>query len=253
MTAAAKDVYRTFEKWNTHRFTLLSPNKAYKNAACGLILSGANTGKVAPMGTAGLTLRYIGRFGLMAPGPVDATSADQPVNVNLLTEINLEEFGNSASTDAVASTDTGKLCYFYDDQTVGIKPDGHAVAGIVWAVSASVVLVEKSAASSLTGRDTVGTLPAYVSNDSAPTSIVNGAVYDVLTTGAASTVTLPAAPLDGANAWFAADGTKNGHTVQYRDATGTVNLTTALLASKRHLVRVEALGGKWFANAYVSP
>jgi hypothetical protein len=72
-------------------------------------------------------------------------------------------------------------------------------------------------------------------------------------TGAASTVTLPAAALDGTSASFVADGTANAHTVQYRDATGVVNLTAALTAAKRHLVIVEKVGGKWFANAYVSP
>lgn len=99
----------------------------------------------------------------------------------------------------------------------------------------------------------VATLPAYVGNDSAPTVIVPAAVYDVPATGAASTITLPAAPPDGSRAVFLADGTKNAHTVQYRDATGPTNLTTALTASKRHEVLVYALGGKWFANAYVSP
>lgn len=99
----------------------------------------------------------------------------------------------------------------------------------------------------------LATIPAYTANDSAPTSIPTGAIIDVPTTGAASTITLPAAPPDGTWAIFTADGTKNAHTVQYRDATGPTNLTTALTASKRHEVLVSALGGKWFANAYVSP
>ncbi len=53
--------------------------------------------------------------------------------------------------------------------------------------------------------------------------------------------------------YFVADGTKNGHTVTYRDATGTVALTTALTASKRHLVVATFLNGLWNANAYVGP
>jgi hypothetical protein len=81
----------------------------------------------------------------------------------------------------------------------------------------------------------------------------SGAVYDIPTTAAASTVTLPATATEGTILYFVADGTKNGHTVQYRDATGPVNLTTALTASKRHLVIAVALNGLWNCNAYVSP
>lgn len=107
----------------------------------------------------------------------------------------------------------------------------------------------------IAGGGVVGILAAQVSNDFilAAGEVMHGATYDVGTTGAASTVTLPATPADGTRIYFVADGTKNGHTVQYRDATGPTNLTTALLASKRHLVVCVGLGGKWFANAYVSP
>jgi hypothetical protein len=104
-----------------------------------------------------------------------------------------------------------------------------------------------------TGEYTVQTLAAYTSNDTAPASIVSGGVYDVPATGANSTITLPAAPADGTHAIFVADGTKNSNTVQYRDATGPVNITTALTASKRHMVHVTALNGIWNAIAYVSP
>ena len=94
-----------------------------------------------------------------------------------------------------------------------------------------------------------------MSNDSIlpAAGVIPHAVYDVPTTGAASTITLPASSIEGATIQFVADGTKNAHTVTYRDATGPTALTTALLASKRHLVVATYLGGKWFANAYVSP
>ena len=51
--------------------------------------------------------------------------------------------------------------------------------------------------------------------------------------------------------YFSADGVKNAHTVQYRQ--GATPLTTALTASKRHLVVALFLDGTWRANAYVSP
>lgn len=188
----------------------------------------------------------------VAAETVDATSADALLNVDLEVEITVEWFANATSTDAVAATDLGSRGYMMDDQTVTITAAGRSVAGRIWAVDSTYgVAVQKT--------DTAGTalsqpaVGSYTSNDYAPASIIQDAVYDVPTTGAASTITLPAAAADGTRASFCADGTKNAHTVQYRDATGPTNLTTALTASKRHLVIVEKLGGKWFANAYVSP
>jgi hypothetical protein len=184
----------------------------------------------------------------------DATSADVTINVDLIDELRLHWVTNGTSSDAVQATDVGKHCYWLDDQTVSILPTGHTLAGRIWAVDATKgVLVQKSiggSASFISAQPAVG---SYTTNNYAPAAIVNGATYDVPTTGAASTITLPAAAQDGTIAYFAADGTKNGHTVQYVDATGSANLTTALTASKRHLVVVNKRGGKWFANAYVSP
>jgi hypothetical protein len=101
----------------------------------------------------------------------------------------------------------------------------------------------------------VGTMPQYVANNCALTVgvIVHDAIYDVPATSAASTVTLPVDAPDATRVTFAANGTKNAHTVQYRDSSGPTNITTALTASKRHLVIAQKLGGMWFANAYVSP
>ena len=103
--------------------------------------------------------------------------------------------------------------------------------------------------------DPVGTMPGQVGNDFILTAagVIQNAVYDLPATAAASTVTLPAAAPDGTKITVVADGTKNGHTVQYRDATGPTNLTTALLASKRHLAVCEKMLGKWFVNVYVAP
>lgn len=98
------------------------------------------------------------------------------------------------------------------------------------------------------------TATAFAANDSIIASNPpSGTTYDIPTTGAASTVTLPDTAAEGTILYFTADGTKNGHTVQYRDATGPANLTTALTASKRHLAVAIHQGDKWFVNAYVSP
>lgn len=95
--------------------------------------------------------------------------------------------------------------------------------------------------------------PAFVSNDCVLTALQHDCVYDVPATGGASTVTLPAGADDGTRVFFAADGTKNVNTVQYRDATGPTNITAALTASKRHLVCCIKQNGKWFACDTVSP
>lgn len=248
MTALATAAARREERWAFKQYTLASGNKAYQggsiflNPATGKVVSGANVVAVG--------LLFLG----YATENVDATSADLPVNVNLIDEITLTWWDNGTSTDAIASTDVGATAYALDDHTVSILATGKSAIGRVLAVdSVKGVAVEKRAAAVAVGLAPNPTLIAYAANDSIPTAIVNGAIYDVPTTGAASTVTLPAAAPDGTIAYFFADGTKNAHTVQYRDATGPTNLTTALTASKRHLVVVTKLGGKWGANAYVSP
>lgn len=241
----ALDRNKTFKEshWKYRSFTLKSGKIAYEGAAACLELA---TAKVVP--AANLPgLVFIGYFA----EKVDASAADKPVNINLPEEIVLKWHVNATAGDAVAATDVMKIAYVLDDQTVTITPTP-VVAGRIWAVDAvDGVAIQKLDNTSASGQQPA--IAAYTANDSAPASLVNGGLYDVPTTGAASTITLPAAAPDGTTVHFAADGTKNGHTVTYRDATGPTNLTTALTASKRHLVIASKSGGKWFANAYVSP
>lgn len=243
MTALSNERQRRQEAWTSKVFTLTGV-KAWKGAR---IFLSPGTGKVT-IGAATPGLIPIG----IAKETVDATSADQSINVDLEREIIVERFVNGTSSDAIAATDLGSLAYMLDDQTVSILAAGHPVCGRIWDVDATKgIAVEK-----LTPSGEKAQLPAtasFTSNDWAPATVINGAVYDVPTTGAGSTITLPAAAADGTIIYFAADGTKNGNTVQYRDATGPTNLTTALTASKRHLVVAAKRGGNWFANAYVSP
>jgi hypothetical protein len=232
------------ENWKRKGFTLLSGTKAFQGGAAFLTAAG----KVVPAQNAAAVL-YLGLF----TETVDATAADKPVQVELTEEVVLFAYVNASGGDAVAATDIGKVCYFLDDQTVQITPTAK-VAGRAWKVADGLVLVERLPSDPLALRP-VGTLPAFAAADCVPAAaaIINGALYDVPATAANSTVTLPAGAPDGTVIQFAADGTKNGHTVQYRDATGPTNLTAALTASKRHLVIATKLGGKWFANADVSP
>lgn len=252
MTALTQARSRSVERWTYMQFTLATGNVAYKGGIACIDLS---TGKVEP-GHAETDLFVIGVFA----ETVDATSAEAQVNVNLSKEIEVEWFVNSGS-NPVVTANIGSLCYVEDDQTVGNSSSGNSVAGRAWKISTTDgVAVEKlqsvpASMANLDGLELVSTSPgAFAANDlvigASPNS---GAVYEIPATAAASTVTLPATATEGTVLKFVADGTLNGHTVQYRDATGPVNLTTALTASKRHLVTAIYLNSKWRAAAYVSP
>jgi len=244
VTALAKKTGVDESTWKTKQFTLASGKIAYQG---GIACLDRSTGKVVP-GAASSTLVMIGTF----TEDVDASAADALVNVDLIREITVRWYANAAGGDAVGAADIGKDCYLLDDATVTITGAAHSLAGRVWAVDATRgVAVEKLAPAEDLARQPA--LPAFAAGDCAPTAIVHGAVYALPATAAASTVTLPSGAPDGTIAYFAANGTDNGHTVQYRDATGPTNLTTALLASKRHLAVATKTGGKWFVNAYVSP
>lgn len=247
MTALADNRMGSEFRIRYRQMTLASGKVAYQNAAAFLDPT-SNTVQPASSKTG---LIYLGLF----TEKVDATSAALPVNVDFIEEIVCKRFVNDTGSP-IASTDVGQIAYFVDDQTVSISGAGRTVAGRIWDVDATkgVAVQKLHAQASATLSQPAATTPAaYVSNDLVITSVSEDAVYDVPTTAAASTITLPAASPDGTRVSFAADGTKNGNTVQYRDATGPTNLTTALTASKRHLVICQKLGGKWFANAYVSP
>lgn len=244
MTALLDERMGSAEKWGMHLFTLLSGKVAWKNGIAAVRLG---TGKVVPGGIEA-DLFTIGKFG----ESIDATLADKQVQVDLGQEILIEWWANSSGSPVVAADLCG-LCYIQDDQTVSIAPNGGSVAGRVWGVDAirGVAVQRIGSVGAGSGLLPENTLTAFASNNTA--APVDGGIYDVPTTGAASTVTLSASAKEGTVQYFVADGTKNGHTVTYRDATGTVSLTTALTASKRHLVIATFLNGLWNANAYVSP
>lgn len=243
MTAQANDRPRRTEVWKHKDFTLKSGTKAYKGARAALELA---TGYVIP-GATGPGLLALGVFDEL----VDATSAAKAVSVDLEREVMIDFFVNGTAGDAVGATDVGGVAYMLDDQTVSINPAGKSVAGRIWVVDAiKGVGIERNADLGVAKATAEG---AFTANDWAPANITHGAIYDVPTTAGASTITLPAAAPDGTVAYFFADGVKNGHTVQYRDATGSVNLTAALTLSKRHLAIVAKLGGKWAATVVAAP
>lgn len=242
MTALTDERMSSKEMWGLRLFTLASGKKAFKNGVCAIKLG---TGTVVP-GALASDLFVIGKFA----ETVDATAGAKPVNVDLGIGIEIEWLVNNAAS--IAATDLGSLCYLLDDQTAELAPNGGSVAGRIWGVdSVRGVAVQRTSATGIGGVLIEGTLTAFSSNNTnAP---AGGGIYDIPTTGAASTVTLSAAAIEGTVQYYVADGTKNGHTVTYRDATGPVSLTTALTASKRHLVIATFLNGLWNANPYISP
>lgn len=243
MAAATTDRSVGEVRWVRKAFTLTGV-KSIKGGAAALVLG---TGKVVNA-TGAANQLVIGTF----DQEVDATAADKLVSVTLPSEKVLYRFVNGTSGDACAATNIGQLCYALDNQTASILPAGKSVLGRIWDVSTAGVLVELL--ESVSSPILIGTAPAFAAGDCAVTAALaqNGTIFDVPTTAANSTITLPVTGVpDGTELTFCADGTKNGHTVQYRF--GTTAITTALTASKAHRVVVTKLGSVWMATAYVSP
>lgn len=236
---------------------------------------------------AGSTTIYAGgmvglKDGYLVPGSADATivmmgkALETVANTGSAgakrckVEFGAFHFGNSSTGDAIAQADVGNFCYVVDDQTVAKTSNSGARprAGRIEAVDAGGVFVTMvpsavpSDVVTLTGSETItskrirpaqGGALSFTSND-VVVAIASGSAFDIPTTAAASTVTLSATgAVKGDRMVFRANGTANGHTVQYRDATGPTNLTTALTASKRHLAIFEFDGTAWVGNAYVAP
>ena len=242
MTALSAERQRDTENWSYHEFTLTGV-KAWKGAQLFLIVGGSAKGKVTDLPTP-LTV-YLG----VCWRTVDATAADKTVTVRLDTEAQgLEWLENG---DSIAATDVGKPAYSQDDQTVFKAATLGCMIGRILAYSSTLgVLVQKFNTKQPKG---VGVLTAFAAGATAPTVVQDGAVYDVPTTAANSTIDLPAATdyPDGHQAYFIADGTKNGHTLTFRDVTTAISAATT--ASKRVFAIAMVMGGKWFVTLTVGP
>lgn len=248
MTALAQE--RSFSRYGAGGYPnqIYEPQKGTTKIWCGAMVM-LIAGYAAPAAaTAGGVV-----FGVSTKTYDNTAGADGAMEV--VADQGVFPFANSAAGDAITQADAGKECFVADDQTVaktslgGTRPR----AGTIVRVDGTQVWVFIGIALNEDAASTAGTALVYAANDAAPANIEHLAIYDVPTTAAASTVTLPAAAPTGTRATFSADGTKNGHTVTYRDATGAVALTTALLASKRHSVIATKLGAVWTCVAYVSP
>lgn len=223
--------------------------KIMKGAAVAIDLA---TGYLTNEGTAG-SLFHVG----IAQNTVDnsgGSAGDLKMNVKLLREVDGVRFVNSGSTGACAQTDIGKRAYFVDNQTVSILPTAGPSAGIIWDVSATDgVLIEPEMAPVRGPSYTAAPAVTFAAGDCAIARPGRGLHYLVPTTAANSTISLGSTgAVRGDTICFTADGTVNGHTVQYR--TGTTNISAALTASKAHGVTLVFDGTLWaVAGAIVSP
>lgn len=244
MTALAANATKDYQSLGLLELPLATSATVYEGSLVAVVLG---TGKVQAATGASNEL-VIGRAIRKATQSASAPNC----TVRFLPEKFAYWCMNDTGT-AVAATDVGRLCYILDDQTVTMAATSKGVAGRVWAVSSTQgVLVEPIPV--LAPNRSAGVTLTYASNDCIITAAqcIDGQVFDVPTTGAASTVTLPVTGVvDGTTLTFIADGTKNGHPVQYRF--GTTNITAALTASKIHCVRVTKLGSGWGATSTVAP
>jgi hypothetical protein len=230
--------------------TLLSGKIGYHGGTAVVLTAGASAGKFQPA-TGGAGELFVGKFAEDVNASSTGLNADSQIAVQFPQEKTLSTFVNGATTDAVAAGNLGQIVYALDDQTCTIVPN-LCPLGRFWGFDlAGACLVDTD---DKFGATLIGPTLTYASNDCVLTALqaVNGAVYDVPTTAAASTVTLSVTGVkDGTELVFVADGTKNGHTVQYRF--GTTNITAALTASKIHRVVVTKLGSGWGATSTVAP
>jgi len=245
MTALTKEKSRDYETWGYHEFTLTGSAKVWKGGQACASLAGASAGKVVKA-SALASLMAIGTFAK----DYDATSGDVTCTVRLDTEIQVEWLANDGS---ILAANVFGVCYFVDDQTVTLNATGSSIAGRIWAIDSTLGVAVQTLRSNPQGTHPTGVLPAPVAGDIIPTSIANDAIYDVPMLAANSTLTLPASPPDGIEATIVADGTKNGFTLQVRDATGPTNLTAAFTASKRLNIKITSLNGKWSAVGAAAP
>lgn len=84
-----------------------------------------------------------------------------------------------------------------------------------------------------------------------PASSKHGQVIELDTTAANSTVSLPAELPDGHVLYIMANGTKNGHTLTFRDVAATISAATT--ASKRVAAVAMKASGKWAVTLTVGP
>jgi hypothetical protein len=246
MTALAAERLVKFEQWTYREFTLTGV-KGWKG---GLAAISPGTGKITKASNVP-GQKVIGRFN----ETIDASSTDKTVTVNFGREVPIVWYTNGTSGDAIAATDLGAYAYIKDDQTLTILPNGTNPVGVIWGYdSVKGVAIELIDMAAAFAPILIGPTLAFASNDLVLTAAqaVHGSTFDVPTTAGVSTVTLPVTGVkDGTTLTFVADGTKNGHTVQYRF--GTTAISAALTASKIHRVTVTKLGSIWGATATAAP
>ncbi len=225
----------------------------YRGAMIAQTMSGSSAGGACVPAAGTSAVVGIAEHGVANSGAFDAKRITLEVD-------RIHELNNGTAGEACSEAmPLYSIVYAKDDNTVsktnttGVYP----VAGLYMGMSeeGKVRVYIGDPAGVIDVNNLVGVLPAFAAGDSALplAQVLNGATYDVPTTAANSTISLPAATTvpDGTKLYFVADGTKNGHTLTFRDVTTAISGATT--ASKRVLAIVVAFGAKWHCNLYIGP
>jgi hypothetical protein len=119
------------EKWQFKQFTLKAGETAFKGGLAVIKQSDAK----CYAGVSGTGYVAIGEFAETIDN--SASAVDVLVNVELFEEVTIKWFRNATSSDDVAATDFGKVCYFFDDHSVTITSTSRSIAGLVWGVDSA--------------------------------------------------------------------------------------------------------------------
>lgn len=137
MTALSAERNTPTREGADYSFPVAASTTCYAGGIAAMIASSTGVGNVKP----GATATNLKGVGVFAETVVNAGSAGA---VRAKVRKGLFQFGNSASTDAIALKDVGATCYIVDDQTVALT-DGsssRSAAGIIRDVDANGVWVE---------------------------------------------------------------------------------------------------------------
>jgi len=172
----------------------------------------------------------------------NVTEAGAPIDLNIhgaaTTATKRGKFTDSAPSDAT------------DAQIWGGGASRSASAATA---DAGLVLVSVNISCDQSDEDEMAPIElAVAAGDYAvPASAKNEQVFELGATAANSTVSLPAVSKNGKKLYFFADGTKNGHTLTFRDV--TTNISAATTASKRVAAVALRVAGAWVVTLTVGP
>lgn len=189
---------------------------------------------------------------VLREGIIYAEFVGTEANISDLTDCNVSAKDTTAAdrgklTDAGASTSADAEVY----EVAGLKYAGTPVAATTSEGDAQKVVLVEVDMTARRDRLAPVTLVQAANDFAVPATARDGQMFELGATAAASTVSLPASLPDGMTLNFFADGTKNGHTLTFRDVATAISAATT--ASKRVAGTAMKQAGKWAINLTVGP